>query len=77
MGGDDVYNKLFKPALEQLQQWRKVKKPRPDNFVFRLHYQLTLTMLGVAALMVTSYNFIDRKGCYYFKQVAVEFLAIF
>merc|ERR1712142_597195 len=40
----------------------KTQKPRPDNFVFRLHYQFTFGILAVACVLVTSYGYIDSKG---------------
>jgi len=59
--GSDLFS-LFKPVLAGLEESKKKKKPRPDNAVFRLHYQMTFLMLGGATLMITSYNFIDSKG---------------
>ena len=51
---------LFEKATPFLKKKPKYIKPRPDNFVFRLHYQFTFGILAVACLLVTSYGYIDR-----------------
>lgn len=45
-----------------LRRPKKIDKPRPDNFVFRLHYQFTFGILAICCFMVTSYEYIDSKG---------------
>ena len=52
----------FKDVEKLLVRPPKVKDPRPDNFVFRLHYQYTFTVLIVSSILVTSYSYIDKKG---------------
>ena len=44
--------------------WTKVRadKPRPDNIVFRIHYQFTFSILCLACVLVTSYSYIDTAG---------------
>merc|ERR1711915_791002 len=45
-----------------LRRKTKIQKPRPDNFVFRLHYQFTFGILAIATVLVTSYGYIDTAG---------------
>jgi len=45
-----------------LRRKTKIQDPRPDNFVFRLHYQFTFGILAVACTLVTSYSYIDSSG---------------
>ena len=52
----------FKDVEKLLVRPPKVKDPRPDNFVFRLHYQYTFTVLAVCVILVTSYGYIDSAG---------------
>ena len=41
---------------------KKVKKSRPDNFVFRLHYKITFGILMLASILVSCYEYIDTDG---------------
>ena len=52
----------FKETKKFLQRKPKFQDPRPDNFVFRLHYQYTFGILAIACLLVTSYSYIDSAG---------------
>ena len=52
----------FKDVEKLLVRPPKVKDPRPDNFVFRLHYQYTFSVLAVCVILVTSYHYIDTEG---------------
>ena len=45
-----------------LKRKKKIDDPRPDNFVFRLHYQFTFGILAIACTLVTSYGYIDSSG---------------
>ena len=45
-----------------LKRKPKIHDPRPDNFVFRLHYQYTFTILAISVILVTSYTYIDSEG---------------
>jgi len=45
-----------------LRRKKKIQDPRPDNFIFRLHYQFTFGFFAVACTLVTSYSYIDSKG---------------
>ena len=56
-----MYN-LFKDAEKLIYRKPKVQDPRPDNVVFRLHYQYTFTVLAVCVILVTSYGYIDSAG---------------
>ena len=56
-----MYN-LFKDAEKLIYRKPKVQDPRPDNVVFRLHYQYTFTVLSVCVILVTSYGYIDSAG---------------
>jgi len=56
-----MYKELAK-TKDLLRRKHKTQKPRPDNFVFRLHYQFTFGILAVACVLVTSYQYIDSKG---------------
>jgi len=53
---------LLKGTKTYLRRPKKIDKPRPDNFVFRLHYQFTFGILAICCLLVTSYGYIDSKG---------------
>ena len=53
---------LFKDAEKLIYRKPKVQDPRPDNVVFRLHYQYTFTVLSVCVILVTSYGYIDSAG---------------
>ena len=53
---------LFKDAEKLIYRKPKVQDPRPDNVVFRLHYQYTFTVLAVCVILVTSYGYIDSAG---------------
>jgi len=50
--------------------------PRPDNFVFRLHYQFTFLILWVASMMVIGSQYIDTSGsaiqCMIDKGIGIE-----
>ncbi|XP_023341792.1 innexin inx2 [Eurytemora carolleeae] len=52
----------FKGTKKLLSRKPKVQSPRPDNFVFRLHYQFTFGFLAIAVLLVTGYSYIDTNG---------------
>jgi len=39
-----------------------VQAPRPDNLVFRLHYQYTYGFLAISVILVTGYSYIDSSG---------------
>lgn len=52
----------FKGTKQFLTRKPKIQQPRPDNFVFRLHYQFTFGLLGVAVVLITSYAYIDTSG---------------
>lgn len=41
---------------------KKTDKKRPDNFIFRLHYQYTFGLLTVCCILVTSQEYIDKSG---------------
>ena len=56
-----MYN-LFKDAEKLIYRKPKVQDPRPDNVVFRLHYQYTFSILAVCVILVTSYGYIDSAG---------------
>ena len=56
-----MYN-LFEDAAELIYRKPKVEDPRPDNLVFRLHYQYTFSVLAVSVILVTSYHYIDTEG---------------
>ena len=63
----------FKDVEKLLVRPPKVKDPRPDNFVFRLHYQYTFTVLIVSSILVTSYSYIDKKGGWTLEAYLVAF----
>jgi len=52
----------LKGAKGALQRKKKVEDPRPDNFIFRLHYQYTFGILIIAATLNKSYEYVDSKG---------------
>ena len=52
----------FKKVDSYLKRKPKIHDPRPDNFVFRLHYQYTFTVLALSVILVTSYGYIDSAG---------------
>eukprot|EP00092_Neocalanus_flemingeri_P013786 GFUD01014871.1.p1 GENE.GFUD01014871.1~~GFUD01014871.1.p1 ORF type:complete len:406 (+),score=119.28 GFUD01014871.1:84-1301(+) len=52
----------FKGTKGLLKRKTKIQDPRPDNFVFRLHYQFTYGILAIACTLVTSYQYIDSSG---------------
>ena len=54
--------KSLQGTKKLLRRKTKIQKPRPDNFIFRLHYQFTFGILAIATFLVTSYNYIDKNG---------------
>ena len=52
----------FKDVEKLIYRKPKKQDPRPDNLVFRLHYQYTFSILAVCVILVTSYHYIDREG---------------
>jgi len=54
--------KSLQGTKKLLRRKTKIQKPRPDNFIFRLHYQFTFGILAIATVLVTSYAYIDTKG---------------
>ena len=54
--------RTFKDAEKFIYRKPKVQDPRPDNLVFRLHYQYTFTVLFVCVILVCSYEYVDSEG---------------
>jgi len=52
----------FASTKKLLVRKSKIQDPRPDNFVFRLHYQFTFGFLAIAVILVTGYSYIDSSG---------------
>lgn len=53
---------LFSGVKPYIKPKKKVDFPRPDNIVFKLHYKATFSILLVATILVSSYQFIDSSG---------------
>lgn len=53
---------VFRGTKSFLVRKPKIEAPRPDNIVFRLHYQYTFSFLSIAVLLVTGYSYIDSSG---------------
>ena len=52
---------LFK-GVEKYVRPKPTPVPRPDNFVFKLHYKVTFSILMVATILVSTYDYIDSSG---------------
>merc|ERR1711862_870172 len=53
---------LFAGVKPFIKPKRIVDVPRPDNFVFKLHYKVTFAILGVCVILVSTYQYIDSSG---------------
>lgn len=53
---------LFGSVKPFLKPKPKIKVPRPDNLVFRMHYRLTFSIFMVSCILVSSYTYIDSSG---------------
>jgi len=53
---------LFGKVTPYIKPKRKVDVPRPDNFVFRLHYKVTFAILATSVILVSTYSYIDSSG---------------
>ena len=56
-----MYSNL-KGTKKLLRRKKKIQAPRPDNFIFRLHYQYTFGILAIACILVSSYSYIDTQS---------------
>ena len=48
--------------VKKIAKPKKVSVPRPDNFIFRLHYKYTVAVLLTSAILVSTYSYIDSSG---------------
>jgi len=60
---------LFTSVKPYIKAKRKVEVPRPDNFVFKLHYKVTFAILLISVILVSTYSYIDSSNsaiqCYF------------